>query len=73
MEVNKNIVIAVVLGVLVLIAAIQAVQLFGLKSRIGSNAQTSTINTPVATGSGNGGGAQLPSNLQNLPSMVGGC
>ncbi|MAF35432.1 hypothetical protein CMO91_06345 [Candidatus Woesearchaeota archaeon] len=69
MEINNNVIIAVVLGVLVVIAGVQAFQMASLKNNVqqggGAAAQ------PVA--SGGGGGAQLPSNIQNLPGMVGGC
>ncbi len=66
---NKNIVIAIVLGALVLIAGIQAFQLFTLKDKLASG----SISTGTPTQSGAGGSPQLPSNLENLPSMVGGC
>ena len=66
---NKNVVIAIVLGALVLIAGIQAFQLFTLKEKLGSG----QISTSTATASGGGGSPQLPSNLANLPSQVGGC
>ncbi len=67
---NKNVVIAIVLGALVLIAGIQAFQLFSLKEKLGSG----QVSTSAATASGGGGGSpQLPSNLQELPEMVGGC
>ncbi len=69
---DKNFIMALVLGVLVVIAVIQAVQLVGLKSTLsGGTAGTGSANVPVQAGAG--GGAQLPSNLQNLPQMVGGC
>ena len=67
---NKNVVIAIVLGALVLIAGIQAFQLFTLKTKLASG----QISTSALTQSGGSGGSpQLPSNLQNLPNMVGGC
>ncbi len=64
---DKNMVIAIVLGVLVVIAAVQAFQLFGMKS----NVQTAGINAPSATGSGSG--STPSSSSGQLPSMVGGC
>jgi hypothetical protein len=67
---NKNIVIAIVLGALVLIAGIQAFQLFTLKDKLGSGQISAGTNTQASAG---GGSPQLPSNLQNLPNMVGGC
>jgi hypothetical protein len=67
---NKNMVIAIVLGALVLIAGVQAFQLFSLKTKLASG----EISTGTVTQSSSGGSApQLPSNLQNLPSQVGGC
>jgi hypothetical protein len=71
---NKNVVIAVVLGVLVLIAAVQAFQLVGLKARLaGGTVQTASAGAPAPASGGDAGAAQLPANIQNLPSMVGGC
>ncbi len=64
---NRNVLIVIVLVVLVLLTAVQAIQLNNLK-------------TSIATGKGNVGsapvqssGASVPSNIQNLPTMVGGC
>lgn len=67
---DKNVVIAIVLGALVLIAGVQAFQLFTLKNKIaeGSFSSGATTQTGASTSS-----PQLPSSLQNLPSMVGGC
>lgn len=70
---NKNVVIAIVLGVLIVIAAVQMFQMFSLKSTLsGRTGGAAQVSAPVQSGGG-GGGAQLPSNLQNLPDMVGGC
>jgi hypothetical protein len=67
---NKNMVIAIVLGALVLIAGVQAFQLFSLKTKLASG----QISTGTTTQASSGGSTpQLPSNLQNLPSQVGGC
>ncbi len=66
---NKNVVIAIVLGALVLIAGVQAFQLFTLKTKLAGG----QLSTSAPTQSGGGGNPQLPSNLQNLPNMVGGC
>jgi len=69
---DKNVVIAIVLGALVLIAAVQAVQLFSIKNKLATGQmQTATSGANVQSSAGSG--ASLPSNLQNLPSMVGGC
>jgi hypothetical protein len=67
---NKNMVIAIVLGALVLIAGVQAFQLFSLKTKLGSGELSAGTVTQAAS---SGSSPQLPSNLQNLPSQVGGC
>jgi len=62
-------VIVIVLAVLVVVSAVQAFQLSDVKDKIQSGAV-------VSSGSGSGGstgGASLPSSLDNLPKMVGGC
>jgi len=70
---NKNVVIAIVLGVLVVVALVQAFQLVGLKNKLaGGGVQTASVSAPTQQGGG-GSGAQVPSSLQNLPQMVGGC
>ena len=63
---NRNVIIVIVLVVLVLLTAVQAIQLSSLKTSISTG--------KVAVGSApSSGGASVPSNIQNLPSMVGGC
>ncbi len=72
---NKNTVIVIVLVVLVLVTLVQAVQLVSLRSKIASGA-IATIGSSsqnIVSQSGQGGNAQVPKNIQNLPSMVGGC
>lgn len=66
---NKNVVIAIVLGALILIGGIQAFQLYSLKTQIAGG----QISTGTQVASGAGGSPQLPSSLENLPGMVGGC
>ena len=73
-KMNKNVIIAVVLGVLVLIAALQAVQLFTLKGKLGGTSTGSTQGSAAATAPATSGPAPAtPPNIQNLPQMVGGC
>ncbi|MBI5398243.1 hypothetical protein HZB03_02155 [Candidatus Woesearchaeota archaeon] len=69
---NKNLVLAIVLGVLILIAAVQAVQLGGLKSKVSSGGLTSSVKTGAASPTGGAGVGSAPS-AGNLPQMVGGC
>jgi len=66
-----------ILALLILVAVIQTVQLTGIKSdikEIGTGAKTlksATSSTKVSESSGSSG--ETPTNLQNLPGMVGGC
>ena len=64
---NKNIIIAVVLGILLVLSVVQAFQVNAIKEKIESGG------VKIAGAASSGGGASVPSNLQNLPSMVGGC
>jgi len=66
---DKNVIIAIVLGALVLVAGIQAFSLMSLTSKV----QSGGVAVSAPAQAGGGSGAALPSNLQNLPSMVGGC
>ena len=63
---NRNIIIVIVLVVLVLLTAVQAVQLSALKQSISQG----KVNIGTAPPASSGG---VPSNIQDLPSMVGGC
>ncbi len=74
---NKNTIIAIVLGVLVLVSIVQAFQLNGLKTKLSSGAvvskgsvSTSSQNTASASGAPT---SSVPKSLENLPQMVGGC
>lgn len=70
---NQNVVIAIVLGALVLIAAVEAYQLMGIKNKIASgNVQVGAAGVTPQSGGG-AGSPVLPSSLDNLPGMVGGC
>ena len=64
---DKNLIIGIVLVALVFVAGVQAFQLYTLKSRMAEGSVS--FNTNAQAGSS----PSLPSNLQNLPSMVGGC
>ncbi|MBI2124813.1 hypothetical protein HYT92_03405 [Candidatus Pacearchaeota archaeon] len=65
---NRNVIIVIVLVVLVLLTAVQAIQLNALKTSISTGKVG--VGSPVQS-PGSGGG--VPSNIQDLPSMVGGC
>ena len=73
-------IVAIVLGVLVVLSMVQAVQLNSLKSKvangelsIGASTTTQAKSASAPTSGGHSGGGALPSSIQNLPTMVGGC
>ena len=68
---DKNVIISVVLGILLIVSVVQAFQLSALKEDVASGALAPRAG--VAASGGSPSGASLPSNIQNLPSMVGGC
>ena len=69
---RKELLMVVLIGVLLLTTAVQSVQLVRL-----SNAEIiiPSVGSAVKTASSDSGGnpVSAPANLQNLPSMVGGC
>ena len=66
---DRNVIIVIVLVVLVLLTAVQAIQLSAFKTSISEGTgKVSVGSTPSSSG-----GASVPSNIQDLPSMVGGC
>lgn len=74
---NKNLIVVGILAVLVIISAAQAVQLIGMNSDINEidptkSSGTTSLSTSSSTTSSSGSGS-VPTNLQNLPGMVGGC
>ena len=67
---KKEILVIVLIGVLLITVALQTTQLVGLrKSEIVMPAHTAAA--PAA--SSGGSAPAVPANLQNLPTMVGGC
>jgi len=71
---NKNTLMTIVLVVLVAVSVVQAFQLNSLKSTVSSEEFTTiSAQTPVASAGSGGGKPALPSSLENLPQMVGGC
>lgn len=65
---RREILVAVLIGVLVITAGLQTIQLVGLTSA------EIVVPTSGASPAKSGGSAPaVPTNLQNLPSMVGGC
>ena len=67
---RKEILMAVLIGVLLITTAIQTVQLVSLSS---AEVVTTRATTSPAAGGPSQSSDGVPTNLQNLPSMVGGC
>ncbi len=63
---KKNLIIAIVLGILLLLSVVQAFQVNTIKETLASGGVKLGA-TPTV------GGANVPSALSNLPTMVGGC
>lgn len=71
---KKNLIIAIILGLLVLISIVQAFQLTTLKAKVDAGAvKIAGSKTAVQTTSGGSSGAATGNSLDNLPQMVGGC
>jgi len=70
---NKNTILTVVLVVLVVIAVVQAFQLSGLKENVSSGSVNVAASSGTPVSSSSGQSDKLKQNLQNLPTMVGGC
>ncbi len=71
---NKENLLTVFLAVLVVVSAIQAIQLVSLGSALSTGAVVSKpAPSSASSGSGTGHVTNLPSNLDDLSGMVGGC
>lgn len=64
----KNLLLALVVAVLLVMAVVQAVQLNSLKDKIEGGVALKAFSSPAPSSTGS-----VPSSLQNLPQMVGGC
>lgn len=74
---KQTTIVAIILGVLVLVSVVQALQLNGLKDKIATEdltIGTASSSTSVASGSDTEKRtSELPSSIKDLPTMVGGC
>lgn len=74
-KMNKNTIVVGILVLLVVVSLIQTFQIFGMKENMneievtGKSVKATTSSSTTTSGSSNG----VPTNLQNLPGMVGGC
>lgn len=73
---KQTTILTIILGVLVIVSIVQAVQLNSMKAKI-SDGQLSVGKSSAKAASQSGGSekttASLPSNIKDLPQMVGGC
>ncbi len=73
---RKNVIVFIVLGLLIVISAVQALELIGLKAKISDASFTvkgSSQSEPVASSSSSSAGNTVAASIADLPSMVGGC
>ena len=70
--IDKNLLFTLLLGALILVSAVQAYQVSSIAGKISDDSvkigSASSHVNPTSSGSGS-----VPSNIQDLPSMVGGC
>lgn len=70
---EKEMLFTIFLAVLVLVAGAEAVQLVKLNNAVKTGSVKLSGSGSASSAGSSGGQSQLPGNLQNLPSMVGGC
>ncbi|MCH7493021.1 hypothetical protein IID19_05575 [Patescibacteria group bacterium] len=69
-KINSNSIMVSILAVLLIVSVAQAVELGNLKQKITSG---EVVAATVSGSTNSGSGSTAPSNLQDLPTMVGGC
>ncbi|HLD85126.1 MAG TPA: hypothetical protein VI968_01070 [archaeon] len=69
----KESIMTILLAALVIVSAVQAVQLIGLSSSLSSGTVTVKASAPKAAASSGGSSGVSAPVAANLPSMVGGC
>jgi len=71
---KQKTIIALILAALVLLTAVQAYQLNGLKSEVEDGSVVgSSVSKQQPSSGGSSRAAELPSSIKDLPQMVGGC
>jgi len=71
---NQNLILSVILGIFIIISAFQSFQINDLKTQMqeGGIKISSSVGNSYSSSSGSGK-SDVPSNLKDLPQMVGGC
>ena len=70
---KREMLFTALLVVLVLVSTVQAIQLADLNNQIEKASITAAVSEGEASAGSSGGSTSLPSSLENLPGMVGGC
>ncbi|HLD80768.1 MAG TPA: hypothetical protein VJA40_02090 [archaeon] len=70
---NRELVLTILLGVLVVVSAVQAYQLIGLSDKIATGEVAVSKLKAAGASAGSGGSSTLAQSLANLPTQVGGC
>ncbi len=74
---KKTKIITIILGILVFISLVQAVQLNDIKTKIADGdlkvGSSTTTSSSGSSGSSSKSTGSVPKSIQNLPTMVGGC
>ncbi|HIH38623.1 hypothetical protein J4460_01470 [Candidatus Woesearchaeota archaeon] len=71
---EQTTIIAVIIGLLIIVSGVQAVQLSTLKTTLSSEGYSLKAGSPQrAPSSGGANTGALPSSIKDLPQMVGGC
>lgn len=79
MKVNKNVIVVGVLALLLIVGVVQAIQLGSIRSNVNdisissSSSSTGKISTSTSASAASSSTGGVPTNIQNLPGMVGGC
>ncbi len=71
---NQSLIMSIILGIFIIISAFQSFQINSLKTQIETGGVKITSSSESSyTSSGNSGKSAVPSSIQDLPDMVGGC
>ena len=78
MKLNKNLMVVGILVLLLIVGIAQAVQLGSIKSNmndisISSSSSSGGISTSTSASTSSSSSGGVPTNIQTLPGMVGGC
>ena len=71
---NQNLIMSIILGIFIIISAFQSFQINNLQTQIEDGGiKISSSGGSSYSSSGSSKNSEVPSNIQDLPQMVGGC